>query len=73
MTTLNINQPYFAAMITDSGERIELGKAVWPQIQERAFANLKAIDEDISAAMIEIGRARLNSSHEIPSRMPSSA
>lgn len=55
MTTLNINQPYFAAMITDSGERIELGKAVWPQIQERAFANLKAIDEDISAAMIVIG------------------
>lgn len=51
----NINQLYFAAIILNGTERIELGKANWGVITSRAFANLKAFSGPVESFNIICG------------------
>lgn len=55
MTTHAINQNYFAALIFDSGERIELGCASMPVIYQRLMGNVKATQLDFSHATLVFG------------------
>lgn len=55
MTHANINRMYFAALTVNGQKRIELGKALWPEITQRAFANLKTFPDEITDATITIG------------------
>lgn len=51
----NINQLYFAALIINGTERIELGKSDWSTLITRAFANLKSFDGPVDFANFAIG------------------
>lgn len=51
----NINQLYFAAIILNGTERIELGKANWGVITARAFANLKSFDGPVDSVNLILG------------------
>ena len=56
--THNINKLYFAALLVNGTERIELGKADWGTITSRAFANLKSFDSNITHASLLIGESK---------------
>ena len=55
MTQININKSFFAALIINGTERIELGKSLWPEITQRAFANIKNFEGSIESANLIIG------------------